>query len=73
MQQNSDYFQLLKLAQSPAGQQLLRMVQKSGGENLQTAISKAAAGDFSQLQALLSALMADPKARELIRELEADQ
>lgn len=70
MQHNPDYFQLLKLAQSPAGQQLLHLLQENGGSNLQQALTKAGAGDLGPIRQVLSALLDDPKAKKLINELE---
>ena len=69
MQQTPDYAQLMKLAQSPAGQQLIAMLQHSGGDALQSAMNKASAGDYSQAKKLLS-LLTDPKARALLKQLE---
>ena len=71
MQHNPDYFQLLRLAQSPAGQQLLRLLQEKGGNDLQQALAKAGAGDFGPMRQVLSSLLEDPNARKLITELEA--
>lgn len=70
MQQTPDYAQLMKLAQSPAGQQLIAMLQHSGGDALQSAMNKASAGDYSQAKKLASSLLTDPKARALLKQLE---
>lgn len=70
MQNRDNSFQeAMRLAQSPAGQQLIRLLQQSGGYDVQQAMESAAAGDFSQAKQLLSALIQDPKARELLQQL----
>lgn len=68
-----DISALIRLAQSPAGQQLLAALQQSGGEELQTAISKAAAGDYRQAQKTISAFLATPEAKKLLKQLEDNQ
>lgn len=65
-----DLSELMRLAQSPAGQQLLSSLQKSGGEELNTAMAKAAAGDYSQAQKAISAFLSTPEAQKLLRQLE---
>ncbi len=59
----------MKLAQSPAGQQLIRLLQESGGDDLQSAMEKAAAGDYTQAQKAISALMRNPEAQKLFRQM----
>jgi len=73
MDRNSDFSQLRKLAQSPAGQQLLRMLQQSGGENLQKAMAAAAKGDYTDAKQQLSSLLANPEAQRLLKQLEDSQ
>lgn len=73
MQQIPDMGQLFRLAQTPAGQQLIALLQKQGGTNLQKALSSAAAGDYTQAKASLSKLLSDPRAQELLKELEESQ
>ena len=73
MQQIPDMSQLLKLAQSPAGQQLISMLQQSGGNELQDAITKASAGDYSQAKKTLSSLLSSPHAQALLKQLEGEK
>jgi hypothetical protein len=61
--------QAMQLAKSPVGQQLIALLQKNGGQDFQTAIAKAAAGDYTQAKQALSALMADPEAQALLNQL----
>lgn len=61
--------ELLRLAKSPAGQQLISALQKSGGAELQDAMSKAAAGDYSQAQKTISAFLSTPEAQKLLKQL----
>ena len=59
----------MKLAQSPAGQQLIQLLQKNGGANLQSALEQAAAGDYAQAKKAISALMQNPEAQNLFRQM----
>ena len=59
----------MKLAQSPAGQQLIQLLQKNGGANLQSALEQAAAGDYAQAKKAISALMQNPEAQILFRQM----
>lgn len=61
---------LMKLAQSPAGQQLLSMLQNSGGEALDNAVQQASAGNLTEAKKILSALISDPKAQTLLKQME---
>ncbi len=61
--------QAQKMAQSQEGQQLASLLQQLGGPDLQQAMDNAAAGDFSQAQKVLSALMQNPQARQLLQQL----
>ncbi len=55
-----------RLARSPAGQQLMAMLK---GQDLSDAARKAAAGNYAEAAQALQALLADPKARELLQQL----
>jgi len=70
MDQNLDLKQLMKLAQSPAGQQLLQLLQQQGGRELEAAAQKASAGDFTQAIQALSGLLNTPEVKTLLKELE---
>ena len=72
MQKNSDNFSMqeaLRLANSPAGQQLLAMLQQSDKETLQKIMAQISAGDYSNAQYALSALLSSPEARQLMKQL----
>ena len=70
MQNNQDAVrEALRIAQSEAGQQLLRMLQQNSGPELNQAMEKAASGDYTSAKALLSGLMKDPRAMELINRI----
>lgn len=58
-----------RLAETPEGKQLASLLSRLGGGDLQQSISKAAAGDFSQAQQAISALMQDSEARKLLEKL----
>ena len=70
MQQNFDSRQLMKLAQSPAGQQLMQALSRSGTADLQKAASLASEGNLDQAKQALSSLLADPNIRSLLAQLE---
>lgn len=69
MEKPKDYSELMRRAQSPAGQKLLSLLQQSGGDELSKAMDKAAKGDFSQAKKQLTALLDNPEARKLLNEL----
>lgn len=64
-----DYSELLRLAQSPAGQQLIAALKQSQGGNLSQAMAKAAIGDYSQAQKLISDFLSTPEAKALLQQL----
>lgn len=69
----SDMKELLRLAQSPAGQQLIALLRQRGGDRLPAALAQASAGDYRQAQALLSDLLSQEDAQTLVRALEEGQ
>lgn len=69
MQQNPDMAKLMKMAQSPAGQELLSRLQHTGGQHLQDVMSKASAGDYEEAKQALFALMQDPTMQQLLRKM----
>ena len=72
MERNPDYSQLLRLAQSGAGQRLIQLLRQNGGQALDQALSHAAAGDYAQAKKLLGSLLDDPQAQSLLKSLEED-
>lgn len=69
MDMEQNYDQLLRRAQSPAGQQLLALLQQTGGQQLNQLLEKASKGDMDQVKQQLSALLNSPQAQKLVREL----
>lgn len=61
--------ELLRLAASPAGQQLIALLQKQAGSDFQNAMASAASGDYEPAKRAMEALMADPQAQKLLRQL----
>ena len=61
--------EVLRLASSPAGQQLIAMMQQKGGSDFQKAMASAAIGDYGQAKKAIEALMTDPKAQQLLKQL----
>ena len=60
---------LLRIAQSPAGQQLLALLQQKDSTALAEATAQAKAGNFSQAGQTLSAMLSSPEAQRLMKEL----
>ena len=58
-----------KLAATAEGRQLAKLLQQLGGPDLQQAMDSAAAGDLTQAQKAIMALMKDPAARKLLQQL----
>ena len=66
----SDYSQIMKLAQSPAGQQLIAMIQKMSTGELEQAVEKANAGDYQGAKDSLSGILSQPEVQKLLKQLE---
>lgn len=64
-----DYAELLRLAQSPAGQQLISALKQSQGNNLNAAMAKAAAGDYTLAKQAITEFLSTPEAKELLQKL----
>lgn len=64
-----DLSEIMRLAQSPAGQQLLALLQQRGGDELRSAMEKASAGDYSQAQKTINAFLSTPEAKALMDQL----
>ena len=62
--------ELMRLANSPAGQQLLAMFSQMDSAKRDQAAAQAAAGDYAQVKKTLSEILASPQARELMKQLE---
>jgi hypothetical protein len=60
---------LLQIMQNPAGQQLISVLRKKGGTQLETALKKAEAGNYMDVQNILRTLLSDPDAKKLLEEL----
>lgn len=73
MPQIPDMGELIRLAQTPAGQKLIALLQRQGGSGLQQAISSAAAGNYAHARETLSNLLSTPEAQVLLKELEGQK
>lgn len=67
-----DMSRLLRLAQSPAGQQLMALLQKQGGTDLENALSQASQGNYRQAKDSLSSLLSGQEAKKLLKQLEEE-
>ena len=70
MQPMPDMAELLKIAQSPAGQKLLTMLRASNGSDLNSIASAAASGDLEGAKQQLSAVLNTKEVQELLKQLE---
>lgn len=61
---------LMKLAQSPAGQQLLSMLQASNDGTLDSAIRQASVGNLTEAKNTLSTLLSSPQVQALLKQME---
>lgn len=61
--------QAMQLAKTPAGQQLIAHLQSQGRGQFQEAMTRAAAGDYTQAKALITAMLATPEAKQLLEQL----
>lgn len=68
--QPMDLSKVLRMAQSPAGQQLIRMLQQQNADQLSSAKEKASAGDYSLAQKAISDFLKNPEARALLKQME---
>lgn len=59
----------MRLAATPAGQQLIAMLRAQNGDALQSAMSGAAAGDYTQAKRIIESMMSNPQAQQLLKEL----
>lgn len=76
MMKNSDTFSMqeaLRLAQSDTGQQLLSLLKARDDNALKQAMEQAAAGDYRNMLQTMSALLADPNARQLLEQLRSEK
>ena len=60
---------IMRLAQSPAGQQLIAMLQQKDSAQLQQAVTQAQTGDYHQASQTLRALLSSGEAQKLLRQL----
>lgn len=64
-----DLSEVMRMAQSPAGQQLLALLQKNNADELRSAMEKASTGDYSQARKTINAFLSTPEAKALLEQL----
>lgn len=72
MEQNSNNFsmqEIMRLANSPAGQQLIQLLKQKNNQQMQQAVTQFQAGDRESAKQALSQILNDPKAKELLQQL----
>lgn len=60
---------MLRMVNSPAGQQLLALLRKGDGVALEQAVAQAKAGNYTQASQTLSGMLSSPEAQKLMKEL----
>lgn len=70
MQQTPNISELIRMAQTPAGQQLFALLQKRDSAQLQQTIAYAVSGDYNRAKEILSKLLSSPEAQALLKKLE---
>ncbi len=65
--------QMQQLASSPAARELMQMLKQNHPGAMDAALSGAQSGDVSAVQRSLAAFLSDPKAKELLRQLQEGQ
>lgn len=70
MQQLPDKNELMKIAQSPAGQKLIAMLQSGNQADLNAIAAEAAAGNIQEAGRKLAMLLNTKEAQSLLKQLE---
>lgn len=60
---------IIKMANSEAGQKLIAYLQQQNSKQVSYAMEKAAAGDYSQAKQTVNELLTDPKTVQLLEQL----
>lgn len=66
---NNTLQQVLKLAQSPAGQKLMAMLQSADQQTLSKARQQAADGDYATAKDTLSSMLHSAQMQQIIQEM----
>lgn len=66
---NFSYEDILRMAQSPAGQQLIALMRKKGGSELHDAIRQASGGDYEKAKESIDQILSTPEAWDLLKQL----
>ena len=72
MQPIPDIAALMKIVQSPAGQQLLAMLQSTHTADLDRITAAAVSGNLEEAKQKLSSMLSSSKAQELLKQLEKE-
>lgn len=60
---------VMRIANSPAGQQLISMLQQADSASLQEVSRQANAGNYDQASHILNQMLSSPEAKDLIKTL----
>lgn len=64
--------QLRQLASSPVAQALMAMLRQKHSDAVERAVADAQRGDMASVQQAMQAMMADPKAKALLKKLQEE-
>ena len=70
---NINLSELMKIANSTAGQELLSLVQNKKDEKFDEAMQLAQSGDFSQAQEIISKILSTPEAEALMKKIRGSE
>lgn len=65
--------QMQRLSSSPAARDLMQMLRQNHPGAMDSALAGAQSGDMAAVQRSLAAFLADPRAKELLRQLQEEQ
>ena len=65
--------QLRQLASSPVAQRLAAMLQQDHGAAMDSAMASAQKGDMAAVQRAMATLLADPKAKAMLKKLQEER
>lgn len=66
---NMDPAEIMRILQTPAGQQLLAMLRGGNAQQLRNAAEKASGGDYRDAQKAIREFLSNPEAQALVEQL----
>lgn len=69
MQHDFSIQDAMRLASSPAAQQLFALLQQQNSDGFQKAMDDAASGDYANAKKAIEAMLSNPQAQQLLKDL----